>query len=359
VERFNASPKRREPEAAIGIMVTVPSAARHLFEASMLILKGHTAPVWSLAYSPDGRLLAARDQSGKVMVWEPASGRALHSLGGDANTDGGPHAQHQGLYLEAMSFVAADALLTVDFQGQLRWWNLRTNETTASQDQIGRAFRMAVSPDGRRVAFAREMHYQYTGSESGRVCLGNLTGRRASLTNWGCDRTAFCLLFSNRSDLLACGVGEWGRGGLVKLYHIPSSLSVRRWNWRHRDHVELSGPSGPVLSLAFTADDQLLAAGCSDGSVRVWHVADRQQVAHLQRHGDLVRGVAFTADGRSLISVSWDGHVKVWDVFAGREKTTFQWHAGMIHAIAFAPDGMTAATAGQDGNIVVWDVDFG
>jgi len=329
----------------------------------MLILQGHTAPVWSLAYSPDGRLLASRDQSGKVTVWQPASGRALHSLGGDGNAEGGRYAQHQGLYLEAMSFVAADAVLTVDFQGQLGLWNLQTNKTTARQDQIGdqigRAYRMAVSPDGRRVAFAREVANYFTEPEGGRVCLGNLAGSRASLTKWGCNRPAFCLLFSNRSELLACGVGEWGRSGAVQLYRIPPSLSVNRWRWNGRDHAELRGPTGPVLSLAFSADDQLLAAGCSDGSVRVWNVTDQKQVAHLQRHDDLVRGVAFTADGRSLISVSWDGHVKVWDVFSGTEKTTFQWHAGMIHAIAFAPDGMTAATAGQDGNIVVWDVDFG
>lgn len=324
----------------------------------MLVLEGHTAPIWSLEYSPDGRFLASRDQAGQVRVWEPASGQLSLCSVVDPNAEQAPPASPGNFYSEALAFVAADRILTADPQGRLESWNLLTNQLSEVACPLGRVYRLAASPDGKRVAFARDTTAWGQDSPAGRVCLGNLTLARASLTDWGCSRPVFCLLFSQRGDLLACGAGEWGRSGVVRLYRIGEKLSVSRWNWNHRDHAELGGPSGPVLSLAFSADDQLLAGGCSDGSVRVWRVADRQEVAHLRKHDDLVRGVAFAADGRTLISVGWDGRVKVWDVPTCSEKTTFEWHTGMIHAMAFAPDGMTAATGGQDGNIVIWDVDF-
>ena len=38
-------------------------------------LKGHTGPVWSVAFAPDGRTLAAGDGGGAVRFWDVAAGR--------------------------------------------------------------------------------------------------------------------------------------------------------------------------------------------------------------------------------------------------------------------------------------------
>ena len=54
-------------------------AASHL-----LALKGHTAPVFSVSFSPDGTRLASASMDGTVKVWDAATGQETLTLQGHA-----------------------------------------------------------------------------------------------------------------------------------------------------------------------------------------------------------------------------------------------------------------------------------
>ncbi len=70
----------------------------------------------------------------------------------------------------------------------------------------------------------------------------------------------------------------------------------------------------PVVKLAFSRDDKLLASGSEDDSVRIWQVANGRPLATLQAHTGAVMSVAFRADGSLIIAGSLEGTIRLWGI---------------------------------------------
>jgi hypothetical protein len=153
-------------------------------------LRGHTDSVYALAFSPDGRLLVSGGHDGTVLVWDVGAGKALHTLRGhtgavravafspDGQTVasggwdgvvrlwdavGGAEAGRPELAapaprrIIALAFSPDGQLLTVAGATEVRLWNVRTRQpapTPVGSGAQGIITCLAVSPDGRAVAFA-------------------------------------------------------------------------------------------------------------------------------------------------------------------------------------------------------------
>ncbi|WP_399432231.1 helix-turn-helix domain-containing protein [Streptomyces sp. WAC05374] len=120
--------------------------------------------------------------------------------------------------------------------------------------------------------------------------------------------------------------------------------------------ARLGGHGGPVNAVAFAPGGGLLASAGSDGTVRLWRVADRRATATLTVPGR-VRAVAFGADGRLLAATSTDGPVRLWDTAArhGGRAVVLPARTAGARAVAFAPHGRTLAVAAADGTVGLWD----
>lgn len=114
---------------------------------------------------------------------------------------------------------------------------------------------------------------------------------------------------------------------------------------------------GGILSITFSPDGAYMAAGDTDGEIRVWRVIDGQPLLALKGHICWTWSVAFSPDGKTLASVGDDYLVKLWNLKTGECLQVLEGHTNTVDAVAFSPNGRILASCGQDETIRLWQLD--
>lgn len=107
-----------------------------------MTLKGHTAPVISVSFSPDGTRLATASADKSVKLWDAETGQELKTFNGHTNAVGRVVFSSDGTRLASGSF-----------DGTAKIWDLKTGEERMSLAGAGASvFGIAFSPDGKLIA---------------------------------------------------------------------------------------------------------------------------------------------------------------------------------------------------------------
>ena len=116
---------------------------------------------------------------------------------------------------------------------------------------------------------------------------------------------------------------------------------------------------GGILSVRYSPDGQLFAAGTADGEIRLWRAPDGTPQQTLRGHSDWIRAVTFSPDGKFIASVGDDQTVRLWVVENGQCLKIFDGHHGRVYSVVFSPDGRVIASGSEDKTVRLWDVQSG
>jgi WD40 repeat protein len=141
-------------------------------------------------------------------------------------------------------------------------------------------------------------------------------------------------------------------GSLLASVTVNSVLLWDTVTWEERAYLDHE----KVGEVVFSPDGKLIASGSTDGVVKLWDVANRQQLALLRPHTYVVASLSFSPDGLLLASSSWDNTIQVWDVAARRGLLKL---AKRSYCIRFSPDGTLLAfdiSEPGDRSIKLWGI---
>jgi hypothetical protein len=168
------------------------------------------------------------------------------------------------------------------------------------------------------------------------------------------DRHALHVYHSAAVTMPICPL--WA-GHVSKSVGLPSLRTPRSQGWI-LNHLKIHGHKGPVTSVAFSPDGQLIVSGSYDNTVRVWDVTTGAE-RHTIGHKDNINSVAFSPNGQFVVSGSDDKTVHMWDVTTGAERHTMHGHTSLVYSVAFSPNSQLVVSGSSDNTVRVWGVTTG
>jgi WD40 repeat protein len=348
--------------------------------------------VSALAFSRSGTTLATGSWDGAVTLWDAKTGTRLRDMNSVGNDSAGGH---EGGGQEATTTSVNSLAFSPDGRTiaagakeggawRLRTWNAQSGELLVNSGVASPGnTSVAFSPDGTRVVAAStdgnvDVRDAATGKASGGALffvepvtqvaetlrgdqIITVSDRSLEISDARADATLAAELGGSRAAGLA---GSDDQYGLYETSEGPR-IAVARENdlrWLDPDTGAQIGPTvvsetiRDVVQMDISRDRKWLALAGSDADIDILDASSGQRHGDpLEGHTEALTDVAFSPDGKTLASVSADKTVRLWDWTTGLSiADPARAHKWAPESVAFSEDSQRLYTRSRD-SIRIWD----
>ncbi|HEY7422004.1 MAG TPA: BTAD domain-containing putative transcriptional regulator [Gaiellaceae bacterium] len=318
-------------------------------------LPGHAAPSVDPLFSPDGETLYAGSADGSVIAWDIGGTRTLgRQFRFDPVPAAGEKPEPQPPVVHAAQAVAVSLdgslFATSPGPGRVTIWRAR-DETPVDElhGPSGVVKALAFSHDGRRLAAV---------GTSPNIVVWQLRDRKVQVLHqpgqvfpralaW-----AYAVAFSPDDRLVASA----GNGGLqvfaLRTHRLVGSAQIGGRNTPAEDLVV-----GGLASATFSSDGRFLAAAAgSNGAIAVWDVRRRRSMRTIPNLVP-IESLSFAPHGTTIAVGDASGSVGFWDAATGRQlPERLPGQTGPVLSLSFDPSGRRLMSTSTDGRIRLWDL---
>jgi WD40 repeat protein/tRNA A-37 threonylcarbamoyl transferase component Bud32 len=309
-------------------------------------LRGHDGSILTLAFGPGGSggtppLLASAGADRTVRVWDAAGGDERFTLRGHA-------AKVKCLAFDPSHTGPGWRLVSADADGVVKVWDDEAGPGhVALRGHTHTVLHIAFGPGGRLASAGADGTVRVW--EAG-------TGKALRTIRCRAERLAF----SPDGKRLASAGGDSShpdQPGTLKVWDVETGRVV----------LDLRGHTLYVVCACFSPDGRYLVSASGNplrvpfqgGEVKVWDAASGKELHTFDPHAGMVYGMCFSPDGRHLALACTDKTVRVCEAPAGREVGRLRGHRGWAQSVAYSPDGRRLASGDSEGVVLVWDVATG
>ena len=342
--------------------------------------RGHTAVIYSVDITPDGKTVASCSEDRSIRLWDAATGALKLSLWPDPTAESKPHEKH----LKDENFVRfspdGGSLASCGEDGSVRLWDLSTRAWTPLLPKFpGEALCVEFSPDGRMLAATGVDRIIRLWDPTDGRHLGDLAGHAAVIARVNFSRDGRRLVSCDHDgvakvwDLAArkesgrfkveeqlrwagfspdgAGVVVAGRSGVVRSFRLSDGAPT----------ADLLHATAQVRSATFSPDGSLFAASDDDGLINLVPVGGDGRRFKIPAQIHFAWDVRFSPDGRRLATSGSDRVARVFELPAStplRRADPSTWPAtrGLrVAGLAASPSGNTFALATGEGRVLLGD----
>ena len=342
-------PYTPQAEHALGQAVSYSRALQQYNE--------HQSAVTSVAWSPDGKLMASSSSSeNKVHIWDPATGNTIMVIDMPKGITGNKldmalHVQwtKDGKHLLT---ITGDRYTLGSQDYDVLLWDVVSGNLISSVEIPNQA-----EPE------SGELGVTFVNYPTGAAAkIAPLSGQLASIGGdntaliWDADWKKIELVLSGHTK--SVNSVDWSPDE-TKL--VTTSLDGTARIWDGQTGVELfvlEGHEERVNIALFAPDGTQLATAGEDGTIRIWNPQSGEMVHTIETNSGSIETFAWSTNGKRLVTGHADGSIRIWNVESGKFMETVRGHQGIISDLKWSPVDDRVVSADGSGSVRIWNMAY-
>jgi len=354
----------------------------------LLIQKGHSGAITSLAITQDGKQMVSGSDDKTIKLWDLETGKITHAM-----------VDKSGI---GVISITPDGKRIVFGSGDkfIKLWDLETGKIMHTMLDTSGIGVISITPDGRRIVFGNgEKSIKLWDLESNKIIdkmTGHLIKNRdvildiipdgklavngrydgtIELWDFEADKLIRTItgLIKKRDSISITPDGKraitWSIDGTIWLWNLETGKPIRPLEGHKKREDAIYSYNRPILRwepkikynvISISPNGTRAVAESNNGNISLWNLKNGKLIRTMAGYDMRSNVITISSDGTHAVAGSDDGTIRLWNLETGALIRTMIGRAEKcVNTVAIATDGKRIISGNRDKTIKIWDMETG